>query len=85
MHFAWGEDWATYFERLAYRGFIGFLYETTLEGVITWIICGVILIFAIIGIVSVFKRLFTGGRKPTSYERWERERKRAEKRTGSKL
>lgn len=86
MRFMWGEGGWSYLERLAYRGFIGFCYESTLGGFLTFIICAAILILTIIGLTTVIKMIFHGtGHKSSDYERWEKSRRKAEKRTGSKL
>ena len=73
MKFIIGEDWISYFERLAYRGIIGIAYKDTLGGVIAYILFGLICIFTIIGIISTIKWLFTRGkRKETPGEYWKR-------------
>ncbi|MEA5040025.1 MAG: hypothetical protein VB086_09330 [Clostridiaceae bacterium] len=86
MKFIYGEDFLSYLDRLSYRGFVGFCYDSTLQGVLTFIVCAAIAIFTIIGLTTVIKMIFHGtGHKSSDYERWEKSRRKAEKRTGSKL
>ena len=63
MRFMFGEGGWSYLERLTYRGFIGFFYENTLMGILTYCIIGLILIFAIIGFLTVIRFLFRGKKK----------------------
>ena len=58
-----GEGGWSYLERLTYRGFIGFFYENTLMGILTYCIIGLILIFAVIGFLAVIRFLFRGKKK----------------------
>lgn len=55
MKFIISETGWDYLERLAYRGCIGILYQTTLEGLLAYIIVGLLFLFAIIGVISTIK------------------------------
>ena len=63
MQFIMGEDWTTLLQRMSYRGVIGFFYDSTWGGVLTYLICGLIAIFAVIGVIAVIKWLFFGRKK----------------------
>ena len=52
MKFIMGEDWINFLERLTYRGIIGIAYESTLDGVLAYIIFGLVCLFAVIGVIS---------------------------------
>lgn len=60
MKFLIGEGGISYLERLTYRGVIGLFYESTLQGVLAYIIFGLFCIFAVIGLITVLKWLFVG-------------------------
>lgn len=72
MRFMFGEGGWSYLERLTYRGFIGFFYENTLMGILTYCIIGLILIFAVIGFLAVMRFLFRGKKKGKKdpYKEW---------------
>ena len=55
MAFLIGEDAWSRFERAAFRGGIGIYYNTTLEGLLTYLVFGLFCLFAIIGIIVVLK------------------------------
>ena len=59
MKFIIGEDWETLWERFEYRGCIGLFYNNTWEGVLAYIVVGLICLLAIIGIITVVKWLLT--------------------------
>ncbi|WP_130870361.1 hypothetical protein [Intestinimonas massiliensis (ex Afouda et al. 2020)] len=75
MKFIIGESGWTYLERLSYRGAIGIFFEDTLSGILTYLIFGLVCIFAIIGIITTIKFLLFGfHRKPKStYEIWQKQ------------
>ena len=52
MKFIISETGWDYLERLMYRGCIGLFYETTLQGMLAYIIFGLLLLFAVIGIIT---------------------------------
>lgn len=58
MKFIISETGWDYLERLMYRGCIGLFYETTLQGMLAYIIFGLLMLFAIIGIISTVKFFF---------------------------
>lgn len=65
-----GWDWL---ERLAYDGVIGIFYKDTLSGVCAYLILAVLIIFALIGVVTVLKRILFGGRRrETAGKHWMR-------------
>ena len=55
MKFIISETGWDYLERLMYRGCIGLFYETTLEGMLAYIIFGLFVLFAVIGVVTTIK------------------------------
>ena len=63
MKFIIGEDWISLLDRLSYRGMIGLAYESTLAGVLAYIIFGLFCIFAVVGLVTVLKTIFFGRSK----------------------
>ncbi len=73
MKFMFGEGGLSYLERLAYRGFIGFFYDTTWTGVLTYCTIGLILILATIGLITVLSWLVGGKKKKKDkdpYKEW---------------
>jgi len=60
MKFLIGEGGMSYLERLTYRGVIGLFYESTLEGLLAYIIFGLFCILAIIGLLTILKFIFFG-------------------------
>lgn len=58
MRFIMTEDAWERLGTLSYRGVVGFFYTDTMGGLLTFIICGAILLFAVIGVLSVLKFLF---------------------------
>lgn len=75
MKFIIGENGWSYLERLSYRGVIGLFFEDTLSGILSYLIFGLVCIFAIIGIIATIKFLLFGfHRKPKStYEIWQKQ------------
>lgn len=63
MKFIIGEDFWTMLERATYRGAIGLYYDSTWSGVLAYIIFAAIIIFAVIGLITVLKTLFGIGGK----------------------
>ena len=61
--FIGGETGWSYFERMAYDGVIGIFYNTTLGGIMAYVIVIALVIFAAIGFFTVIKHIFTGGKK----------------------
>lgn len=73
MKFIIGEDWISFFERLKYRGIIGIAYESTFDGVLAYIIFGLICLFAVIGVISTIKFIFFGRKKKEDpHQKWLR-------------
>ena len=73
MKFIMGEDWVSLLDRISYRGVIGLAYESTLDGVLAYIIFGLFCIFAIIGFITVLKVLFFGrAKKEDPGKKWLR-------------
>lgn len=58
MKFIISETGWDYLEILMYRGCIGLFYETTLQGMLAYIIFGLLMLFAVIGVISTVKFLF---------------------------
>lgn len=52
MKFIISETGWDYLERLMYRGCIGLFYETTLEGMLAYLIFGLFVLFAVIGVIA---------------------------------
>lgn len=65
MKFIIGEDFWTMLERATYRGAIGLYYDSTWSGVLAYIIFAAIIIFAVIGLITVLKMVFGIGNKST--------------------
>ncbi len=63
-----GEDWMSYFERMAYDGAIGIFYKDTLSGVLAYLIVGLLCLFAIIGFITVLRLIFRPRKKKMSAE-----------------
>lgn len=74
MIFLIGEDAWSRFERAAFRGGIGLYYNTTLEGLLTYLVFGLFCLFAIIGIVVVVKfiasLLFGTKKEKDPHQKW---------------
>lgn len=72
MKFIIGEGFMSQLERVLYRGGIGFFYNTTWGGVLTYLIVGLILILAVIGLITVVTLLFgrRGKKKMSSHDKW---------------
>ena len=71
MKFIIGEDWINFLERLTYRGIIGIAYESTLDGILAYIIFGLICLFAVIGVISTIKFIFFGRKKKADpHQKW---------------
>jgi len=58
-----GESGLDWLERAAYRGAIGLFYDTTLTGLLAYLIFGIICILAVIGLITVLKWIFFGRSK----------------------
>lgn len=68
-----GEGSWEWFERMAYDGVIGLFYNDTLGGVLAYLTFGAIIIFAVIGVLTVLKLIIFGGkRRETAEEKWRR-------------
>lgn len=59
-----GETGWAWLERMAYDGAIGIFYDDTMGGVLTFLICGIICILAVIGLFTVLKWIFFRRKKP---------------------
>ena len=73
MRFIISETAWQYIERLRYRGAIGLFYETTFQGLFAYIIALIFAVLALIGLVTVIKKLFGRKKKESGYEKWEKE------------
>ena len=60
MKFIIGEGLMSQLDRLSYHGGIGFYYDSTLGGIITFLVVGLICVFAVIGFITILKWLFFG-------------------------
>lgn len=58
-----GEDWLSFFQRMTYDGAIGIFYNGTWNGVLAYIIIGLICILAVIGLISIIAFLFSRPKK----------------------
>ena len=58
MKFIISETGWDYLERLMYRGCIGLFYETTLEGMLAYLIFALFVLFAVIGLICTIRFLF---------------------------
>lgn len=58
-----GEGSWGWLERATYRGAIGIFYDDTLNGLLAYLIFGIICLLAVIGLFTVLKWLFFGRRK----------------------
>ena len=65
-----GENSLAWLERMTYHGTIGIFYRTTWEGVLSYLIIGLIIILAVIGFITVIKGLFKRKGKKDPYENW---------------
>ncbi len=73
MKFLIGESGWDWLERATYRGGVGFYYDSTLGGILTFIVVGLICLFAIIGVITTIKFLFFGRRKKEDpHQKWLR-------------
>lgn len=73
MKFLIGEGGWSWLERATYRGAIGFFYDSTWGGVLTYAIVAIICILAVIGLITVLGWLFSGmkgKKKMSSHEKW---------------
>ena len=57
----------TMLENLTYRGVIGLFYDSTLTGMLAYLLFGIICAFAIIGLFATVKWLFTRKKKKKPY------------------
>ncbi len=67
MKFIISEGGWSMLERFTYRGAIGLFYESTLGGMLAYLIFAIIIALAAIGLVTVLKWLFTGRKKKRPY------------------
>lgn len=58
-----GEGGWGWLERATYRGAIGIFYDDTLNGLLAYLIFGIICLLAVIGLLTILKWLFFGRRK----------------------
>ena len=73
MKFIVGEDWTSILDRLSYRGIIGLAYESTLSGILAYILFGLLCIFAFIGFITVLKWILFGwSKKEDPGKKWLR-------------
>ena len=63
MKFAIFEGDTAWLDFIQYWGVIGFFYDSTLGGILAYLIVGVICLFAVIGLLATIKWLFTRKRK----------------------
>lgn len=54
-----GESGIAYLERLTYDGVIGVFWDNTLSGLLAYLLAVLLFLFAIIGVISTLKFLFT--------------------------
>jgi len=69
MKFIFSESGWAFFERMAYRGVIGLFYDSTLTGLLAYLIFFAVIGFAIIGVISMLKWLFTRKKKKKNYKK----------------
>lgn len=67
MKFIISEGGWSMLERFTYRGAIGLFYESTLGGMLAYLIFAILIVLAAIGLVTVLKWLFTGRKKKRPY------------------
>ena len=76
MTFLMGEGTWDWLERATYRGGIGFYYDSTLGGVLTFFVVGLICLFAIIGVICtlkfIFSAIFGQKKKEDPHQKWLR-------------
>lgn len=66
-----GEDWMSYFERMTYDGAIGIFYKDTLGGILAYLIVGLLILLAVIGLITVLRFIFRPRKKKmTPGEKW---------------
>lgn len=73
MKFLMGEGGWSWLERATYRGGIGLFYDTTLGGVLAYVIFAIVCLLAVIGLITVIGWLFggmKGKKKMSSHEKW---------------
>jgi len=69
MRFIIGEDTWTWLSRIAYRGVIGIFYETTLGGLLAYILFAIIMAMTIVGIITTVKWLIMRDKKK-KWSKW---------------
>lgn len=67
MKFICGDDLMSILERLTYRGAIGLFYDSTLTGMLAYLLFGLLCLFAAIGLFATLKWLFTRKKKKRPY------------------
>ena len=67
MKFIINEGGWSMLERFTYRGAIGLFYESTIGGMLAYLIFAILIALAAIGLVTVLKWLFTGRKKKRQY------------------
>lgn len=76
MTFLIGEGGWSWLERATYRGGIGFYYDSTWGGVLTYLVVGLICLFAIIGVICtlkfIFSKIFGRKKKEDPHQKWLR-------------
>lgn len=68
-----GEDLASYFERMTYDGAIGIFFNGTWNGVLAYIIIGLICLLAVVGLISIIRLIFRPKKrksKMSDTEKW---------------
>ena len=67
------EDLLGWLDRAAYKGAIGLFYNSTWSGVLAYIIFGLIVVLAFIGLVTILRSIFfrpKKSKKMDSSEKW---------------
>ncbi|MCI8593753.1 MAG: hypothetical protein HFF09_00670 [Oscillospiraceae bacterium] len=66
MKFIFGEGFEALLYRYAARGMIGFVWDGTLGAIGAFIISLIIVILAVVGLITIIKRLLFGRKKSNS-------------------
>lgn len=75
MTFLIGESGWDWLERATYRGGIGIYYNSTLGGVLTYLVFGLFCLFAVIGVAVTLKFIFSmifRKKKEDPHQKWLR-------------
>ena len=70
MKFIIGEGGWSWLERASYRGAIGLFYNSTWEGVLTYLIFGIICVLAVVGLFTVLNLIFGRKKKASPEDKW---------------